>query len=293
MSRHVLVLVVAFALTGCDSSPSPVGPTTLPRVVPQASPQPAPPAPPTGNQVRGHVSDTAFRPLAGVKVEAISGLGAGTWTMTDANGAFSFTQTFDDTTQFRATKDGYLEGVRTRGTRCATCAYYWIYFPLALPAPPVSIAGDYSLTVIADSTCAALPSELRTRTYPATITPGSNPNIPANTYFDVTVSGASFHSYYNRFALGVAGDFLAFEIGGHGPGLIEVVAAKTYLAYEGHAEASAGTSPVTMLSMPFDGWISYCERQSDMGEYYDCGPGQPVKQAVCHSSQHQLILTRR
>jgi hypothetical protein len=44
---------------------------------------------------------------------------------------------------------------------------------LAVLASPVNIEGDYTLTLAADAACDALPNDLRTRTYAATVRPGS------------------------------------------------------------------------------------------------------------------------
>ena len=164
-------------------------------------------------------------------------------------------------------------------------------------APAVDIAGDYTLTFIADSTCTALPNELRTRTYVATITPSSSPNtdlpnLPANTAFDVTVSGAPFLENYNRGLLYVAGDHLAMWIGDVEPGLVELVAANTYFGIGPvGATASVGT-PVSTISTSLNGWMDYCVLPSAMGSSYSCGP-KATAHARCQSKNHQLILTRR
>ena len=56
-------------------------------------------------------------------------------------------------------------------------------FTLAALAPPVNIAGHYTLTFIADSTCVGLPDDVRIRSYAGTITPDVSPGIPAGTGF--------------------------------------------------------------------------------------------------------------
>jgi hypothetical protein len=161
-------------------------------------------------------------------------------------------------------------------------------------APAVDIAGDYTLTFIADSTCTALPSELRTRTYVATITPRSSPDsdLPANTEFDVTVSGAPFLGNYNHLQLNVAGNFLFVFIGGDEPGLVELVAANTYFRIGGRGTASVGTPVSTFSTTLQNGSADYCVLPSAMGSIYSC-PGQATAHVRCESENHRLILTRR
>ena len=141
----------------------------------------------------------------------------------------------------------------------------YLAFYLDVPAPPVNIAGDYTLTFVADSACADLPAEVRTRTYAATITLDSRPNTQANTGFKVEVSGAPFLSPYDFFEIGVAGDYLGLWL--WRPLLVEQLAPNTYLAFSGWAAASVGTSAVSKISTSFDGWIDYCARKSATGRY--------------------------
>jgi hypothetical protein len=163
----------------------------------------------------------------------------------------------------------------------------------------VNIAGDYTVTFIADSACIDLPSAMRTRTYGATITPSSSPSSS----FTLIASGVAFLGNLNNFPIGVVGDYLDLWLhGGHDPAVVEQLAPNTYLAFSGNATASVGTSPVSTISMPFDGWIDYCVLKAPMGSTYNCGtsnttgepiPGQATAYAHCESKNHQLILTRR
>jgi hypothetical protein len=100
-------------------------------------------------------------------------------------------------------------------------------------APPVNMAGDYTVTFMADSACTALPNEMRTRTYAATI--GLVPNsVPANAYVSVPLSGASFYKYFNDLSMGVAGDYVGFWL----EVLVEQIAPDTFLSFGGLAYAS-------------------------------------------------------
>ena len=283
------LLVVAQGLAGCDGARSPSA-----LVAPSPAPQPGPPpAPqPTAVRVDGWVYDSAFRILAGASVEILDGPQAGTRTTADARGHFSMTGTVDDTTRFRATMEGHLASIGSLSSSCASCSARYIYFYLAVNASPVNMAGDYTLTFVADA-CINLPSELQTRTYGATIAPGSNSHSPADTFYTVTVSGALFAANYGSFSIGVAGDLVAFELRGEGPTLIEQVAENTYLGFDGRAEARVETATVSTISAFFSGSINYCALPAPMGQYWGCNPAHAVAHAECQSTTHRLILTRR
>jgi hypothetical protein len=256
--------------------------------------------------ISGFVLDTGFRVVGGARVEVIDGPQAGMSSTVDATGTFSLTGTFDSTTRFRATKDGYVTATQTWSCSVDTCggqgASPWLGFYLASSlAAPVDIAGDYTLTFIADSACTDLPDEVRTRTYEATIVPSSIPNIPADTAFKVTVAGASFLSGFADFGIGVVGDHVDLWLdGGHDPPLVEQLAPNTYLAFSGNATVSVA-APISSISASLDGWIDYCVLKTPMGSHYNCGTdntgavvtGQAVTRAHCDSTNHRLILTRR
>jgi hypothetical protein len=287
MRAGIVFLLLAQGLAGCGgskSSPLPSAPSSVSRPVPQ----PTPPLNNAGVVVKGTVVDTANRYLAGAIVEVVNGPQAGTSAIADATGQFSLAGTFNDTTLFRATKAGRVTATRP-WERHSSGPY--LLFSLAVLAPPASIAGDYNLTFVADPACAAaLPVELRTRTYAATISPGQSANVPVNTGFWIAVSGASFDSYYNWFSVGVAGDYLAFWL--RDEHLVELLAADRYLELSGVATASVGTSGVSTISASFDGVFGHCERKS-IDSVNRCNSGQAVLLSQCESKNHQLILTRR
>ena len=270
-----------------------MGPTTT-TTAPAGSQTP----PPAGSEfIRGIVYDTALRPLDGATVEVLDGPQAGISTTTNGDGGFSLAGTFDDTTRFRATRAGHVAETATPRP-CGGCnPPRWLFFELDVLTPPVSLAGDYSLTFIAHGVCEGLPEQVRTRTYAATITNRSPSDRPA-TAFDVSVSGASFR---NDLAWGggpslqifVAGDYLSLGFADfHGsPGLVEQVAANTYLALSGMGGASVGTSAQD-FSIPFTGVLEYCAMTSEMMGSYACTPGPGVVQARCNSN-HRAIFTRR
>ena len=282
----LLAMTIACGEQGTVVSPPPGAPSsTLP-----PTPPPAPPT--TGAFIRGSVYDTALRTLAGAIIEVLDGPQAGTVVTSDATGAFSLAGEFDADTRFRATKEGHVVATRRFDSVAST---KWIFFELEVLGSSVNVAGDYTLTFIADSACADFPDQLRTRTYEATITPGSGTTIPAQLYLNGVVAGASFLERYNGFGVYVAGDYVAIpQLGDlHGdPGLVERIDTNTYLAFEGSASALVEPAAAT-ISMSLDGFIDYCVMTSAMGQRYSCNPSQAVAHARCTSANHRLILTRR
>jgi hypothetical protein len=219
-------------------------------------------------------------------------------TTSDYNGEFSLTGTVDDTTRFRATKQGHVTAIATILPNCDRCnPNRWVYFFLNVLAPPVAIAGDYTLTFVADSACGNLPDELRTRRYAVTIEPGDLTwrSFPAHsdTSFKVTPQGPAFSDGLNLFHLNVAGNYVNVSLGDHtDPGITERVAPNTYLAFGGWAGGVSVETPVSTIATAFQGWIDHCVNP-EMGERYDCSPGPAVTRARCESKTHQLMLERR
>jgi hypothetical protein len=280
----VLALVLAHGLAGCGGSTGavPSAPSSAPVAVPL----------PNQMQMAGTVSDSAFRYLAGARVEVVDGPQAGTWTVTDARGEFRLSGTFDDTTRFNATKEGHTAVTSTLQPYCAPCnPNRWIHFYLPLAAPSANIAGDYTLTFTADSACAVLPNVVRT--YAARLAPAPSSHHAANTLYNGTVSGAAFLEGYNGFLVGVAGDYIAGWFGDlHGdPGLVEQVAPTTYFALGGGVVGSVTNG--STIEASFDGFLDSCELQSAMGSRYSCTPGPAAIRAQCNSRNHRLTLTRR
>jgi hypothetical protein len=280
MNRSVVILLLSFAVVSCSS---PAGPPTAP----------APPGaavPPVASLdddgfIKGTVRDTVFRPLAGARVEVLDGPLAGTAATVDASGEFSIIGTFDEGTRFRASKENYLAATGTLQPWCGPChPHRWIHFELDVPTPPVSLAGDYTLTFVADSVCTSLPAELRTRTYDATIAPLS---YKPDTAFEIIVSGTGIE--WQGGGAGVSGNFVVVGFGD--PGLVEEVAPLTYLTFYGVASASVPGPSVSTFTAPFDGVIDYCVLKSEPGDYFNCNP--VAAHATCGSKNHRLTLTRR
>jgi hypothetical protein len=212
---------------------------------------------------------------------------------------------FQSDDRFRASKDGYV--TVTQGFSTSTPGGRpWLAFYLRAAATPVNIAGDYQLTLVADSKCTDLPSELRARTYSATVTLESRSLMPADTWFalaikDVPVLQASY-GLLDGFDIGVSGTTLGFWLdGSHDPTLVERLDTSTYLAYSGIGWTTIDPARASTISASFEGWVDYCVMSSPMGGYYNCGtsnvtgepiPGASVARVHCESTSHQIILSR-
>lgn len=283
--RGIVVLVIVQALAAACGDGDFVAPPTGPGTGPSTPP------PPNAEFVRGMVFDTVSRPLGGTRVEVVDGPQAGSSAIASASGEFSLTGTFDDTTRFRATKDGYVTATGTLLPACATCnPGRWINFILELVIPSINMAGRYTLTFMADPACPTLPDEARMRTYSATITPSA---VRPTTAFDVDLSGSEFLEGYKAFGIGVAGDYVALWLGDfHGqPGVVERLTPDTYVALEGLAAITVG-SDVPTISIPLDGTAAYCKQASAMGSFYACS-ASGSDHIRCTSLNHRLILTRQ
>jgi hypothetical protein len=277
----LVVVVLAPALAGCRGSSLPSTPSAAPPV-----PRPATPSEPF--QVKGVIVDTAERVIAGATVEVLDGPQIALATTSDASGAFSLTGVFDGRTRFRASKDGYIAATYTFPSIVTTKR---LGFGLGLLAAPVNIAGDYTVTFMADSACADFPIDVRTRTYPARVAARDAPYSAPNTQFAATLSGAGLDAYYKQISIGVAGDYLTFDLSDNY--VLDEVAPGAYLAIGGYGHASVATSGVATITGTIQGPFDYCVVTSDIdGEHYHC-PEDAVAHSQCQSTNHQLILVRR
>jgi hypothetical protein len=249
----------------------------------------------------GSVHDNTGRPVPGVTVEVVDSVPAGRATITDDSGVFSLgdvTVTVSET-KLRASKDGYATSLTTVGKSGTAFITLWVL------TPPAIQPGEYTMSVVADSTC-DLPAVARTRTYSATVTLRKySVNVPPErqTDFDVVLSGASFATRQgiaptNSLTVHAAGDYLvfyldAYEVDGF---ITERLAAGTFVELTGVVAGFIGTSGVS--SLPFDGWFTYCEGSSEVipdpavQGPLGCGSIDPVYKS-CHSKNHRIVLTRR
>ena len=288
--RLFACLALASALCGCS--------TSAPSAPAQTSTEAIPGIPPMAS-IRGYVADTGFRPIAGTTVVVVDGPQAGTAATSDATGQFSLTGPFARATKFRASQPDHRDITETATAYCQgdTC-FGNLFFYLPVLSANADVSGEYTVTFEADPACPDLPAAARARTYRATVTP--NPKVSAGASVSVTLRDAPFLGNYNQFTIGVAGDYLALDMGGGEIPAVEQLSANTYLAFGG----SGGTTLVSGLPivMPLDGWVEYCSTKTAMGTSYGCGidsrtgrpiPDEVVTKATCTSPNHRLTLTRR
>ena len=284
MNRLAALLGVALMAAACGGDQPRATTPTAPSIITS----------PARQTLFGSVSDTAFGPLVGARVEIVDGPQAGAFLTTAQDGRFSISFSSSETVTVRATKGGYVPA--TMSVRPPSGVFLSFY--LSPVAPPVNMAGTYTLTFVADSSCTQIPDDLRTRTYTATMTP--SPYRSDHTLFDVTLSGASFYAgtnigNYNSFDVGVAGDVVALSVYNgldEGEGIVEQLGPTTYLEFAGSASGSVGASDVSTISVPFDGRFQYCVAKFAQSSLYRCYFNAATL-AECRSKNHRLILTRR
>lgn len=286
-----LWLSVALA-AGCSgtpsASPTAASPTgSAPQVTVQG----------TASGLRGFVLDTAFRALAGARIEVVDGPGAGVSAIADADGQFVLQGTFDAATQFRAIIEGHETKTQPWNCSVAVClgatnAQPWLGFYLTVLEPTVNIAGDYTLTFTADSACTDLPDIARSRSYRVAVT--AQPSAGRSTIpgFDLKVNGARFIGSLGGFPIGAAGARLSFWLHGrHDPALVEDLGGNTYLGFSGTAGATVTNAGASTITAAFDGWIEHVVLRSPLGLWYYPLPSA-VSQATCDSSSNRITLTR-
>jgi hypothetical protein len=224
-------------------------------------------------------------------VEVVDGPRAGDSVLTDSTGSYVLTGPFTATDTIRATEEGYVAGIRTFGSSAGPFQNEnYISFSLNVPAPPVNIAGVYTLTVVADEACAQLPTEARTRVFTATITLlPSSIFVPDNTSFHVALSGSDFANSQGNMSVGVSGNDLGIWVSD--PAVAERIAPNVYVAIEGEARATI-SAPASSFPAVFDGRIEFCESSTAGSGYYSCDPGPGVRKTICDSKTHRMMFSR-
>src|SRR5688572_14279181 len=286
--RTARVVLVALACASCGSSNRITSPSTDPQdVLPLRT-------------LTGVVSDAVSRPIAGVRIAIV---GTSLSTVTGDDGRYELTGGMGVPTTVLVTKEGYAAETHTVIWLPDRARDHLVVSLAALSS--VDISGDYTMTLSADSACADLPSEARSRTYTASIV-ATGPGSPR---YRVTVRGDSvvLNSDFTNEG-GVVGDFVALNFFGYpyGPTVVDQIAPNTYVSFLGTATSTVTPAP-SVISAAFVGNISYCSlkrpiRLDDHDELEGCGdpssrleptPSQPVTYASCESKNHRLTFTRR
>ena len=292
MVKAAALLVVSTMLAGCSgSSPLPTAPSAAGGQTSAATQQGA-------IQLRGFMMDTAYRALAGVRVEVLDGPSAGMFATSNDNGELTLSGVFDKATRFRATKEGHESRTQTWNCSVAEClaagnAQPWLGFYLTRLESAVDLAGAYVLRFTADGECAAsLPEIARSRSYRVAVAAmpvAGRSTVPG---FDVQISGVPLVGTLTGFPIGVAGNYLGFWLHGrHDPAIVEDLGANQYLAFSGNASLTLTGGNTSTIEAEFDGWIEHVSLAAPLGSWYFPLP-PAVSTATCDSSHHRITLTR-
>jgi hypothetical protein len=287
LSKQTGVVLLALSISSCTGHG-----VTAPTTAISPSSASVPPVASTAS-MKGTVSDTAFRSIAGAAIEILNGPSAGLTTTSDARGQWGFAGVFDDSTRFRATKEGYEPAIKPLGPFCAACnPNRWVNFDLKARAAPVNVAGSYAMTITIDPACSNFPERLRTRTYDVTLPSTMDQSAgssTANAYFSISPTGANFVPGWNQFEGGVSGNYLGFWF----ETLVEEIAPGNYLMIGMSAGGFVGSEHPTTITTQGDGRIDYCTVDPASGQLDDCFRGKAVTYAQCDSKQHALVMTPR
>jgi hypothetical protein len=200
----------------------------------------------------------------------------------------------------RVTKDGYVPATKmvacAAGCSTAQSPEAQVVITLQSLAASVDVTGTYTLTLVADTACAAqLPDALRTRTYTAAISPAPVHGFPPGS-FAATLSCAVFLPGNNTLIVGVAGSYVTVDNVDE-EGLVELVTPATYLSiFFARPLTSVETPGTSTISAPFDGSFRYCVSGATLApapSLYSCLTEHPIATAECVSANHRLILARQ
>ena len=287
--KHFLLpasIWLSVMVAGCSGTPSAISPTGPTATSVATVPRPGSTNTTAVAGIRGFVLDTAMRPLVGARVEVLDGVSSGTMAVVGSDGYAYLTGFFDTATRFRVTKDGYETLTQTWNCSVPNCqnnAQPWLGFYVRPLAPPVDLAGDYTLTITAASTCSALPVESRSRSYPVTLTARTREGTADVVGFNAQLHSNEVPELFRRFGVGVAGDYASIILrSGHGdePGLVEFLGSDRSVRFIGSAAGTVSRAGTTPITFAFDGSIEH-------------GFGQTVASSQCDSRDHRLVLARR
>ena len=289
LTTMLLMFTSVLGCSGSDGAATPTAPSTV-----SAPPQSVAPLANT-SQLRGFVTDTAFRAIAGARIEVLDGPSAGGVAVSGESGEFVLSGMFTAATQFRATKEGHETRSQPWNCSVPAClgpggAQPWLGFYLTVLEPSVNVAGDYTLTFTAAASCTDLPDVARSRSYRAAVTAQPAAGRSAIPGFDVNVIGPVVGNM-TGFPIGVAGNRLNLWLHArHDPPIVEDLGGNAYVAFSGGAETTVATAGVATISAAFDGWIEHVVLTSPLGLWY--WPQQATSKATCDSSNHRITLTR-
>jgi hypothetical protein len=224
--------------------------------------------------IEGLVMDANNQRVEGANVEILDGPHADATTVTDAAGRYRFDQPFTVVPRMHAWKDDFVtehQGAYVAPNRSIIEAWFRLS-----RAAPIAIAGEYTLTFIADSVCTALPQEARIRTYQTTINRAASQKLTLRGAAFVADAGHTFNSP----SLHVSSDRVTLSFG-HAD-IWEQLDGGRSVYLTGDAQG-AFTGAVSELR--FGGGMGFCGIT---------GPGARCDEHVpCVSADHMVTLTRR
>jgi hypothetical protein len=269
--------VVALVFIGCGDVHSPSQPTATS----------LPDRPPAQDSLSGFVQDTAFQPVADAHIEIVDGAQAGLSVVTDAHGRYVMPGSLSSAVLVRASKEGYVTVTKRHDPSGWSEERQTLGFTLDLSSPSVDLRGTYTLTLTGDSACPRFPSELRMRTYPASITLGRN--SPDTHQYEAVLGGATFLAspLVGRFQINVAGTFGHFYLGDPYDwidAIVEELAPSRYLAIWGFGGLPVGDFPIAGA---LRGGFEYCVSSTSpvVNGWYRC-PAEPI---TCPLQRLQLV----
>jgi hypothetical protein len=293
--RHLIIGTLGSMLTACGSPSQPS--SALPGL---ALPGSAPSNVET--HIRGAVRDTAFRPLAGARIDILDGPLAGRRRLADENGAFEFVGTANGSVKVRAASDGFESETVTASWQPLT-SFNWTSVLLKTLEPSLTFTpGPYTLTITNDLAtatdhifaCMGFPSELATRTYGGSISVSSN---PGNSYFFSALPGnpTQIKVKSGSLLIGVAGQFVGIQNDGDFS-FIEEFPGFRYLTVLPSAAASRpATLAGTSITVPAEAEFRYCQLKSPLGAANDCSQvtDQIIDSRWCFSTHDTMVFTKR
>ena len=154
----------------------------------------------------GTVYDTARRPLAEVHIGVAAGSRVGVSAVSDGAGHYELPGTFTGAQVLRAEKPGFAPVTILHHSSVSGPSRRDIY----LTNPETAdVSGDWTVTLIANSSCTEIPEAIRTRSYRGSI---RLENYPPH-HFDLKLqSDALTSNWSNNISVSVSGTDARFEI---------------------------------------------------------------------------------
>jgi hypothetical protein len=248
------------------------------------------------NYVDGQVTDTAFRPLPGARIEIADGPSAGLSKSADNSGNFQFVAKANGTVTLRVSRTGF-ENATTTATWQPQQSRGWTHVSLQPVESSLAMAtGRYGLTVTSDpfGDCADLPSELVSRTYEGNIRVSSRANYA---YDFVIIPGApTVTRPYGNFSFGVAGSYIGWDEIDDNIFFEEFPGFRYLMIYGQAPTAEPAIFSESSVMVPFNGTFRYCQLKMALGGYNDCSQvptDQIIELRQCSSSHDMMVFTKR